>query len=607
MPVLPLGQRSTVSSRGRVVRITSRYQTMDAGSVPSSDPAESEYQMSEEPQSDAMEVKSDSEDDLETTREINIMIEDDANRFGDMNIDVDATTGLDDDAMDSDFDDYGTPSPPFRRDVDLTDPFGWSSRDDPGRQPSSNDTIDLEGLFGVLQGVIPPRSVETPPPELEPSSPAIPVALPVPARLLTDQGTPMGASTDIYEPPPVEPDWSRTPPPDNQEFLHEGEHMDDETLGDHESPPDDRDQTSYVEFNLFVSHQFVDGQVGVHVERNMMLPVLDPFNPKISFKSLLRACKDRANPMGRLVDHILTLDRPYYVATNMTPMTLTRIQGDLTAQMTHQEIGRLDHVLDTAVGEEQTGPCISCEEKDVIDAGASRRLPCFVVYLVPSLWNVSSPSPTAASPVTPEVGQVEEAVQSNDTESGRTAPTVTRPPTTPAALTGSAEWVEWDLAYGSMIDLLAELDRRPWNMGFKRFTAVQASIAITQGLGALRIGRGFNQCLKPVQEWMLVRLRSKGVMFMAIEVRTFQNWLSSLRTDLEAIFRGMTERKARGQLSSDETLLHNTIKVWYSFPWPDAIEGSYEPTTEDMLVLSSTLSCERVGLLLQGQRRLLRR
>ncbi|KAK0414389.1 hypothetical protein EV421DRAFT_1748760 [Armillaria borealis] len=213
--------------------------------------------MSEEPQSDAMEVESDSEDDLETTREINIMLEDDAsreivsrsNRFGNVDIDVDATTGLvrdalDDDAMDSDFDDYGTPSPPFRRDVDLTDPFGWSSRDDPGRQPSSNDTIDLEGLFGVLQGVIPPRSVETPPPELEPSLPVTPVALPVPARLLTDQGTPMGASTDIYEPLPVEPDWSRTPPPDNQEFLHEGEHVDDETLGDHESPPDDRDQTS---------------------------------------------------------------------------------------------------------------------------------------------------------------------------------------------------------------------------------------------------------------------------------------------------------------------------------------------------------------------------
>ncbi|KAK0414393.1 hypothetical protein EV421DRAFT_1918190 [Armillaria borealis] len=471
-------------------------------------------------------------------------------------------------------------------------------------RPRMTPLVNLEGLFGVLQGVIPPRSVETTPPELEPSLPVTPVALPVPARLLTDQGTPMGASTDIYEPLPVEPDWSRTPPPDNQEFLHEGEHVDDETLGDHESPPDDRDQTSYVEFNLFVSHQFVDGRVGVHVERNMMLPVLDPFNPKISFKSLLRACRDRANPTGRLVDHILTLDRPYYVATNTTPMTLTRIQGDLTAQMTHREIGRLDHVLDTAVGEEQTGPCISCEEKDVIDAGASRRLPCFVVYLVPSLWNVSSPSPTAASPVTPEV---EEAVQPNDTESGRTATTVTRPPTTPDALAGSAEWVEWDLAYGSMIDLLAELDRRPWNMGFKRFAAVQASIAITQSLGALRIGRGFNQCLMPVQEWMLVRLRSKGVMFMAIEVRTFQNWLSSLRTDLEAIFRGLTERKARGQLSSDETLLHNTIKVWYSFPWPDAIEGSYEPTTEDMLVLSSTLSYERVGLLLQGQRRLLRR
>ncbi len=105
----------------------------------------------------------------------------------------------------------------------------------------------------------------------------------------------------------------------------------------------------------------------------------------VNAESLLRACKDRADPTGRLVDHLLTLDRPYYVATNTTPMTLTRIQGDLSAQMTHREIGRLDHVLDTAVGEERTGPCISCEEKDVIDTGASRRLPCFVVYLVPSV------------------------------------------------------------------------------------------------------------------------------------------------------------------------------------------------------------------------------
>ncbi|KAK0464864.1 hypothetical protein IW261DRAFT_1575100 [Armillaria novae-zelandiae] len=265
-------------------------------------------------------------------------------------------------------------------------------------------------------------------------------------------------------------------------------------------------------------------------------------------------------------------------------MTLTRIQGDLSAQMTHREIGRLDHVLDTAVGEERTGPCLSCEEKDVIDAGASRRLPCFVVYLVPSLWNVSSPSHTGALPVTSVDVQVEEAVQPNDTESRRPT-TVTRPPTTPDAPTEPAQWVEWDLAYG----------------------AVQAAIAISESVGVLRIGRGFNQSLKPVQEWMLVRLRSKGITLMAIEIGTFQNWVSSLRTDLEAIFWDLTERKTRGQLSSEETVLHNTVKVWYTFPWPDAIEGSYEPTTEDMLVLSSTLSYEGAGLLLQGQRCLLQR
>ncbi|KAK0227417.1 hypothetical protein EDD85DRAFT_794680 [Armillaria nabsnona] len=525
--------------------ITSRYQTMDAGSVPSSDPAESEYeyQMSKEPQSNPMEVDdSDSEEELETVREISIMVQDDANRFGNVDVSLDATMGLNNDAfMDSDFEDYSMPSTPSRRDIDVDD--------------------HLQGLFGVLQGNHPPRTVQTPPLRLEPSL----VVPPVPARLLTDQGTLMGASTDVYEPPPVEPDWSCTPPPDNQVFLHEEEHMDDERLGDHESPPDGRDQTFYIEYNLFMSHQFIDGQVGVHVERNMILPVLDPFNPRISFKSLLHACKDRADPTGRLVDHLLTLDRPYYVATNTTPMTLTCIQGDFSTQMTHREIGRLDHVLDTAVGEEWTGPCISCEEKDVIDAGTSWRLPYFVVYLVPSLWNVSSPSHTAALPVTSEDVQVEEGVQPNDTESRRPT-TVTRPLTTPDALTEPAQWVEWDLAYSGMIDLLAELDCQPWNMAFKRFTVVQATIAISKSVGVLRISRGFNQSLKPVQEWMLVRLRSKGITLMAIEIGTFQNWVSSLRTDLEAIFQDLTERK-----------------VWYTFPWPDAIEGSYKPTTEDIV------------------------
>ncbi|KAK0184276.1 hypothetical protein F5146DRAFT_1006768 [Armillaria mellea] len=232
---------------------------------------------------------------------------------------------------------------------------------------------------------------------------------------------------------------------DNQEFVVDDEYMDDKTLRNNETAPDNGYQTFYIEYNLFMSHQFVDGQVGVHVERNMMLPVSDPFNPRISFKLLLHACKDHANPTGRLIDHVLTLDSLYYVAMNTRPMTLTHIQGDLTTQMMHQEIGRLEHILDTAVGEERMGPCVSCEEKDIIDTGMLQRLPCFVLYLVPSLWNVLL---MAASTVTLELVQ-------------------TRPPTTPDVLTAPTEWVEWDLAYGGMIELLAELDRRPWNMAFK--------------------------------------------------------------------------------------------------------------------------------------------
>ncbi|KAK0489985.1 hypothetical protein EDD18DRAFT_1109856 [Armillaria luteobubalina] len=296
---------------------------------------------------------------------------------------------------------------------------------------------------------------------------------------------------------------------------------------------------------------------------------------------------------------------------NTTLMMLTCIQGDLSTQMTHREISRLDHILDTAVGEEWMGPCVSCKEKDVIDTGASWRLPCFVVYLVPSVH-------LSVSPIYMRIDlfgsygmchhcqtQVEEAVQPNDTESRR--PTnVTRPPTTPVAPTEPAQWAEWDLVYSGMIDLLAELDHCPWNMAFKRFAVVQAAIAISGSVGVLRISRGFNGSLKPVQEWMLVRLRSKGIALMAIRIRTFQNWVLSLCTDLEAIFQDLTERKTRGELSSEETILHNTIKMWYTFPWPNTIKGSYEPTTEDMLVLSLALSYEGAGLLLQGQRFLLR-
>ncbi|KAK0489983.1 hypothetical protein EDD18DRAFT_1109854 [Armillaria luteobubalina] len=308
MPVLPLGESSAVTTRGRVVSITARYQTMDVGSVPSSDPTESEYkhQMSEEPQSDPIEVyDSDSEEELETVREINIMVQDNA-----------IPDAPDHDAfMDID----STPSTPSRGDADTNDhelqvlafaqvpseltvltvavvaAFGWRGHDGLEHEPSLNDTIDLQGLFRALQGNHPLCTVQTPPPRLEPV-PVVLVDPPVLARLLTDQDTLMGASTDIYEPPPVDHDWSPNPPPDNQEFLHEEEHMDDERLGDRESLPGDGDQTSYVEYNLFVSHQFIDRRVGVHVVRNMILPILDPFNPRISFKSLLRVCKDHTNP-----------------------------------------------------------------------------------------------------------------------------------------------------------------------------------------------------------------------------------------------------------------------------------------------------------------------
>ncbi|KAK0492024.1 hypothetical protein EDD18DRAFT_1109428 [Armillaria luteobubalina] len=464
MPVLPLGESSAVTARGRVVSITACYQTMDVGSVLSSDPTESEYkhQMSEEPQSDPIEVyDSDSKEDLETVQEINIMVQDDAIPDA-----PDHDAFMDIDSM---------PSTPSRGDADTDDSFGWRGRDGLKHELSSNDTIDLQGLFGALQGNHSPRTVQTPLPRLEP----------VPAVL-------------------VDPPGHLTCRQITKSFC---------------------------------------------MKRNTWT----------------------TRDSGTTRVYLATATR-HHKLSSINRLNLCRVQP-VHEPSIHRRTGG------SACGEEHDTACLgSVQPKDIFYYGMCRHCQT----------------------------QVEEAVQPNDTESRR--PTnVTRPLTTPVAPTEPVQWAEWDLAYSGMIDLLAKLDRHPWNMAFKRFAAVQATIAISRSVGVLHIGRGFNRSLKPVQEWILVQLRSKGITLMAIGIGTFQNWVSSLCTDLEAIFWDLTERKTRGELSSEETILHNTIKVWYTFPWPDAIEGSYEPMTEDMLVLSSVLSYEGARLLLQGQRRLLRR
>ncbi len=158
-----------------------------------------------------------------------------------------------------------------------------------------------------------------------------------------------------------------------------------------------------------------------------------------------------------------------------------------------------------------------------------------------------------------------------------------------------------------MIDVLKKLDTKPWNGCYKRFAAVEASIAITEDLGSRRHGRGFNQCLKPVQEWMVARSFERSVSYLRIEVSTFQNWVSSLWSDLEGIFRRLSEKKTIQSLQHGEEDLYNNVLLWYTFPLEAAVEGHYEPTAREMLILSSTLSYEAISAFLLRQRRIGRR
>ncbi len=164
------------------------------------------------------------------------------------------------------------------------------------------------------------------------------------------------------------------------------------------------------------------------------------------------------------------------------------------------------------------------------------------------------------------------------------------------------EWARWDSMFMTMIDLLEKLGTTPWNGCYKRFAAVKASIAITLNLGYIRYGRGFNQSLKPVQEWMIARLSNRNVPYLRIEVSTFQNWVSLLWSGLDGIFRRLAEKEMNQGLQHGEKLLYDNVQFWYTFPLEDTIDGCYEPMASDMLVLSSSLTYERVSELIVTQR-----
>ncbi|PBK71946.1 hypothetical protein ARMSODRAFT_1016934 [Armillaria solidipes] len=360
--------------------------------------------------------------------------------------------------------------------------------------------------------------------------------------------------------------------------------------------PDQRHDTVPVmmEFNVMVSFGRPDGRVGACVERNMTHSSAgDPLNLRLTFKSLLD-CSQAIR---------------YFVATNTRPMTLSQVGEDPLAQLSYHEIGTLEDVINGWSGEAPATPCISCPEKDIIDGGAERRLPCFMLYIVPTSWNILESTTVqttvaeSASTVSLQIVNPSSLLNVNhgpNVQNGNhihSVPTVIRH-------TEPAEWARWDLRFTTMIDLLEKLDMKSWNSCYKRFAAVKASIAITFNLGSLRYGRGFNQCLKPVQEWMVARSSSRNVLYLRIKVSTFQNWVSSLWSGVEGIFRRLMEKKMNQGLQLEEKLLYDNVQLWYTFRLEEAIEGRYEPMPSDMLVLSSTLSYERVSEILVRQRRI---
>ncbi|KAK0192024.1 hypothetical protein F5146DRAFT_999280 [Armillaria mellea] len=295
-----------------------------------------------------------------------------------------------------------------------------------------------------------------------------------------------------------------------------------------------------------------------------------------------------ANSTGRLVDRLREQGTPYSIVTNTRPITLSQVGVDHSAQLSYHEIGTLENVINGWSGKELATPCISCPEKEIIDRRVDCRRPCFTLYLVPSSWNILEPTLVET--------MVFEFANSH-------VPSVS----TIARATEPAEWANWDVRYTTMVDVLKKLDMKPWNGCYKRFAAVEASIVITEDLGSRHHGRGFNQCLKPVQEWMVTRSFERSVSYLWIRVSTFQNWVSSLWSNLEGIFRHLSEKKLIQGLDHGEEDLYNNVLLWYTFPLEAAVKGHHEPMAREMLVLSSMLSYEVISALLLRQRRIERR
>ncbi|PBK63771.1 hypothetical protein ARMSODRAFT_979646 [Armillaria solidipes] len=345
-------------------------------------------------------------------------------------------------------------------------------------------------------------------------------------------------------------------------------------------------RTIFAEVTLFVGYESPDRRTGVYVERGLHVNVTeDHVNPTMSIR--------------RLVDRLMREHPSYIVGTNNKPLSLASVQATVAGQMSYQEVGRLDRVLESRYLDNICVlPCLDCPEKQAVDMSAVmhcgvEELPCYVLYLTSPDWdstaNMDMETRSTAAP---------SIVASTSLASGSEGATVHR-----QARSREEEWPRWDTMFLTMIDVLVTLGNKDWNSTYKCFAVVQVVVAISEKLGLIVYGWGCNNSLVPVQTWLLDRLAERPAQYLHVEWRTFQNWVSALWNDLELVYRHLVRRVVENlPLTVDGRRVYDRLKVWYTLPLADAMTGVYTPTDQELLILKDTMPYEAWTALIAAQR-----
>ncbi|KAK0432204.1 uncharacterized protein EV420DRAFT_1702740 [Desarmillaria tabescens] len=375
--------------------------------------------------------------------------------------------------------------------------------------------------------------------------------------------------------------------------------IDNDALDDMPLPSSDdemEDQDVYDEFlpEAFPNqrirrtmYESLDRRTGVYVEQGLYINVTDdPVNPTVDFRGTAGVLSHSGKPYG--TSGRSSAERP--------------VAATVAGQMSYQELGRLDKILDSSLDNLHTLPCLDCPEKEQVDAAAATRsrvesLPCYVIYLTSPEWdstgNLESGAASASVPASSSTGSRSKEV------------TVCQRALTPwiAVRSREEDWPRWDTMFPTMIDVLVTLRMKNWNSMYKRFAAVQVVVAILEKLGLVVHGWGCNNSLIPVQTWLLDRMSSRPARYLHVEWRTFQNWVSALWNDLELVYWHLVKRVTDNlPLSVDSGQVYDRLRVWYTLPLADAMTGVYTPTDQELLVLKDMTPYESWTALIAAQR-----